>query len=117
MAFTRTPPLVGAELASHLGDGAHSHAIRDMPAAQSCDTRQGSDVHNAAPSRRQHPVGRPLACAETAQHQIAPNLLHVFKRGLLWRSEDPLAGNVAKEVAPSEFLVETAKRIADLLGI
>src|SRR5258707_115903 len=65
---------LGAELTRHLGDGAHRNAIRDMPAPESGDTCQRSDVHDAAPSRSQHPAARLLACAETAQHQIAPNL-------------------------------------------
>ena len=80
-----------------------------MATAHRRDARQRPDVDDAAAPPSQHPPARLLAGAKAAEDEVAPRLLDVGQGDLLRRTENAVAGDVAKEVDAPEFAIEASE--------
>ena len=100
---------LGAEFAGHLDDGRHRHAVGDVPPPQSGDAGDRADVDDAASAGGEHPPTRFLACAEPTQHEVTPDLFHIFERDVFRRAEGGFSSDVAEEIDSAELAIQGAE--------
>src|SRR5262249_44664127 len=98
-----------AELARHLGHGAHGHAVGNVASPHGGNAGQGADVDDAALPGSQHAPARFLATTESAENQVPPGGFNVLQGDLLRSRPDRLTGDIAQEIDTSEVAVEFAE--------